>query len=227
MSAPLRVAVDATYPPMEFEGDDGKVTGFDVDFSKELAKELGRPVEFVVMNWDGILAGLQSGRYDVIISSMNITPERSKQVNFVPYLSLAQVFVSRTGVGAVRSELELAGKVVAVQADTTSHELVQKIGSRVKIKEIRAFKGATDCFSALKSKQADVIVIDEPVGLYYSKLSPKVFEVTGKASRSEPIGIAIRKKDQELFQAIGLAVEKIKKSPRWAEMSQRWFGRVL
>ena len=225
-SSPLRVAVDATYPPMEFEGDDGQVTGFDVDFARAIGVELKRPVEFVVMNWDGILAGLNSGRYDLIISSMNITPDRSKQVNFVPYLDLAQVFVTRTGQG-VKSEAELAGKIVAVQADTTSHELVQKMGTRVKIREIRAFKGATDCFSALKSKQADVIVIDEPVGLYYTKLSPKVFEVSGRAAASEPIGIAIRKKDSALFKDVEAAVKAIKASPEWVKISQKWFGRSL
>jgi polar amino acid transport system substrate-binding protein len=72
----LRIAVDTTYPPMEFEGDDGKPTGLDVDLAVEIAKRLKVSAEFIVMPWDGILAGLKSNRYDMIMSSMNITDER-------------------------------------------------------------------------------------------------------------------------------------------------------
>ena len=75
----LRVAIDATYPPMEFL-ENGQPVGFDVDLSRELARKLGVTAEFIVMDWDGILAGLTSGRYDIIVSSMNITPERRQQV---------------------------------------------------------------------------------------------------------------------------------------------------
>ncbi|MBY0415029.1 MAG: transporter substrate-binding domain-containing protein, partial [Bdellovibrionales bacterium] len=89
----LRIAVDTTYPPMEFESTDGKVIGLDVDLARELAKLLKVDAEFIVMPWDGILAGLQSNRYDIIMSSMNITKEREAQVDFVPYISMGQVFV--------------------------------------------------------------------------------------------------------------------------------------
>lgn len=92
----LRFAVDVTYPPMEFEGTNGESIGYDVDFAKELAKRLGVEAEPVVMKWDGILAGLTSGRYDVIISSMTITDERKQEVDFVEYAQVGQVFVSKT-----------------------------------------------------------------------------------------------------------------------------------
>ena len=116
----LRVAVDTTYPPMEFEAADGKVIGLDVDLAKELGKILKVQVEFIVMPWDGILAGLQSNRYDIIMSSMNVTDERKQQVNFVDYIKMGQVFVVKKSSKPIKSEKELAGKVIAVQADTTS-----------------------------------------------------------------------------------------------------------
>jgi His/Glu/Gln/Arg/opine family amino acid ABC transporter permease subunit len=63
----LLVAVDPTYPPMEFTGADGRPRGFDIDFAEGLAARLGVRAEFVVMDWSGIVAGLQSGRYDAVI----------------------------------------------------------------------------------------------------------------------------------------------------------------
>lgn len=219
----LKIAVDTTYPPMEFESIDGKIIGLDVDLAKEIAKNLKVEAEFIVMPWDGILAGLAGNRYDMIMSSMNITPERSAQVNFVPYLNMGQVFIIKNGTNKVKTEKDLVGRIVAVQADTTSYTAVegyQKSG--IKIKDIKAFKGATDAFSAVKSNQADVILIDEAVGLYYAGLDAKTFSVTGQAMKPEPIGIAIRKNDKDLFDAVSKAVKTMKENGSFNKIYKNW-----
>ncbi len=176
----LRVAIDATYPPMEFmEG--GQPVGFDVDLARELARRLGVTAEFIVMDWDGILAGLASGRYDIILSSMNITPARQQQVDFIEYARMAQVFVTTQGRN-IRTEQELAGQRVAVQTNTTSQRWVEQLRQRgVAVQEIRPFPGATECFAAVKSGQADVVVIDEPVGRFFSRRDSS-FVITGRPS---------------------------------------------
>src|SRR5947209_2445054 len=66
----LVVAIDPTYPPMEFE-EKGEPKGFDIDFAREVAGRLGVKAEFTIMDWSGIIAGLNSRRYDVIVSSMS------------------------------------------------------------------------------------------------------------------------------------------------------------
>ncbi len=219
----LKVAVDTTYPPMEFESVDGKIIGLDVDLARELAKVLGVQAEFVVMPWDGILAGLQSNRYDVIMSSMNITPERSAQVNFVPYLTMGQVFVVKTNGKTVLTDKDLAGRTVAVQVDTTSFSAVEAIQkSGVKIKEIKTFPGATETFSALKANQADVIVTDEAVGRYYAGLDAKTFKVSGNAIKPEPIGIAVKKTDAKLFKALEEALKTIKANGAYSKVYKQW-----
>lgn len=224
----LLVAVDTTYPPMEFEMNDGKVVGFDVDLARELAKRLNLEAEFVVMGWDGILAGLQSKRYDVIISSMSVTAERQKQVDFVEYVKMGQVFVVRKKDAAVTSEKELKGKIIAVQADTTSFEAVENFKKQgVAIKDVKAFKAATDTFSALKSMQADVIVIDEPVGRYYAAKDSKTFVVSGMALAPEPMGVAVRKDAADLKLALEQAMEKIKKDGTLSKLSKNWFNQDL
>jgi len=221
----LRVAIDATYPPMEFlEG--GQPVGFDVELARELARRLGVTAEFIVMDWDGILAGLTSGRYDIILSSMNITPARQQQVDFVEYARMSQVFVTTQG-RTIRTEQELAGQRVAVQTNTTSQRWVEQLQQRgVAVQEVRPFPGATECFAAVKSGQADVIVIDEPVGRFFSQRDGS-FVITGQALEPEPIGIAINKQDKDLSAAISRAFEDIRRSGELKRLSERWFGGEL
>ncbi len=224
-SKKLRVAVDTTYPPMEFESADGKIIGLDVDLAREIGKILKVEVEFVVMPWDGILAGLQSNRYDVIMSSMNITDERKQRVNFVPYLSMGQVFVVKKSGKPVKTEKDLAGRVIAVQADTTSYNALEKFQKDgIAIKEIKAFKGATETFSALKSNQVDSIIIDEAVGLYYTKLDSKTFMISSEAIKPEPIGIAVKKSDVKLLHALESAMTTVKTNGQFAKFYKQWLG---
>ena len=219
----IRIAVDTTYPPMEFESVDGKTIGLDIDWARELASQLKVEAEFITMPWDGILAGLKSDRYDIIMSSMNITPEREKEVNFVEYMAMGQVFVTKTGKPVVKTEKELAGKIVAVQADTTSSTALvnfQKKG--IAIKKVLEFKGATETFAAVKSNHADVIIIDEAVGRYFSKLDPKTFTVSGTAITPLPIGIAVKKTDTALLKALQTAVKTIKQNGTYAKVYKKW-----
>jgi len=221
----LKVAVDTTYPPMEFEDMKGEIIGFDVDFAKELAKRLGVKAEFIVMPWDGILAGLASKRYDVIISSMNITDDRKKVVNFVEYARMGQIFVAKKGGKVVKSKEDLNGLVVAVQKDTTSSEAVENFQKTIKIKSVKNFSAATDTFNAIKAGQAEVIVIDEPVGNYYVNLAPQTFVVTGEAIAPEPIGIAIRKTDVALSSAIEIQFKAMLKDGTYKKIYTKWFGK--
>lgn len=225
----LKVGFDPTYPPMEYVAEDNKTfVGFDVDLAGELAKRLGVEVELVPMDWDGILSGLKGKRYDVIISSMNITEERLKEVNFIEYAQMSQVFVSRKGLN-VATEKDLAGKVVVVQAETTSHIWADelKAGTVPDIKEIRSFPAATTAFLEVKNGRGDVIVIDEPVGLYYAALDPDTFVVTGRAMEPEAIGIAIRKADKLLAEALTKALADMRSDGSYMALSQQWFGGEL
>ncbi|NOT78549.1 MAG: amino acid ABC transporter substrate-binding protein [Bacteriovoracaceae bacterium] len=221
----LKIAVDSTYPPMEFESAEGLVIGLDIDLAREIASLLKVEAEFIVMPWDGILAGLKSNRYDIIMSSMNITPERSAQVNFVPYLKMGQVFVVKKSSKPVTKPSDLNGRTVAVQVDTTSFSAVEgMIKSGVKLKSLKTFPGATETFSAIKANQADVIVTDEAVGKYYAGLDSKTFMVSGNAVAPEVIGIAVKKSDTKLHSAITNAIVKLKANGTYTRLYKKWLN---
>jgi His/Glu/Gln/Arg/opine family amino acid ABC transporter permease subunit len=218
----LRVAVDPTYPPMAFE-QNGTPVGFDIDLAKELARRLGVRAEFVVSDWAGIIAGLHAGRYDVIISSMNITPERQLQVDFIEYLALSQVFVCRRGV-LVHTERDLEDKIVAVQVNTTSHSWVEGLsGKRIHPREVKALPTPTDAFTAVRVGQADVSVADEPVGRYYARADPALV-VTGQAMEAEPVGIALGKHADSLRTALAGTLAAMKEDGSLRSLTERWFS---
>ncbi|HWI65784.1 MAG TPA: ABC transporter substrate-binding protein [Symbiobacteriaceae bacterium] len=223
----LVIGMDTTYPPMEFiEGS--KTVGFDVDLAGALAQKLGVKAEPTTVDWNGIITGLLSKRYDVIMSSMNITDERKQQVNFIEYARMSQVFVTKKGL-EVKSEKDLAGKTVLVQDGTTSHDYVKEAKEqRVKdIKNIISYPSSSEAFQALKNGKGEVIVIDEPVGLYYVNKDAATFVITGRAIDPEPIGIAIRKDDKELAAALEKALADLKADGSYKKISVQWFGAEL
>jgi len=224
-SGKLVFATDSTYPPMEYMDKDGQtIIGFDMDLSAEIAKRLGVKFAPVSVGWDGLLPGLVEKKYDGVISSMNVTDERKQKVNFVSYVALDQVFVVRKGDKPVTKLDDLAGKVVAVQKQTTSEDMAKAVKG---VKSIDSLDNFDTTFVELKNRKADVIVIDEPVGLYFAKLDPNTFEVSGKAAQAMPVGIAIRKEDQTLYDAIQKAVDDMKKDGTFKTISEKWFGRDL
>ncbi len=136
---------------------------------------------------------------------------------------MGQVFVVKKTGKPVKNEKELAGKIVAVQADTTSFEAVENFKkSGIAVKDLKAFKGATEAFQALKANQAEVIVIDEAVGYYYAGLDAKTFVISGNALKPEPIGIAIRKTDKALKAELEKALSKIKADGTFARIYKQW-----
>ena len=223
----IKVAIDVTYPPMETTDAKGNPDGFDVDLAKEFARRLGVQVEFVVMSWDGIIAGLMSKRYDMICSAMNITPERLRQLDIIEYMQVSQVFVTPAD-KPVAKEADLVGKTVAVQVDTTSASYVEKAKKNgLAISGIKGFKMATDALAALRAKQADVIVIDEPVGYYFVKQDPKRVVVSGRAMAPEPIGVAVRKDSKDLTAALTQMVADMRRDGTMKRLHLKWFGAEL
>lgn len=76
----LRVGLEGTYPPFSYQGDDGKLTGFEVDFANELAKHLGVKADLKPTKWDGMLASLDSKRIDVVINQVTISDQRKQNM---------------------------------------------------------------------------------------------------------------------------------------------------
>lgn len=108
----LRVGLEGTYPPFSFQGEDGKLTGFEVEFANALAEHLGVKADLKPTKWDGMLASLDSKRIDVVINQVTISPERQKKYDFsTPYtISGIQALVKKGSEDTIKTAADLKGK---------------------------------------------------------------------------------------------------------------------
>jgi len=225
----LSVAVDDTYLPMEYRDDQNNLVGFDIDFANALGKDLGVSVDFQTVAWDGIFNGLNSKQYDAIISSTSITDERKKGFNQTdPYVANGIVLVSNKTGNQVSKFEDLEGKTLGVQIQTSADEAANKLksekGTNVTIKEYDAM---LDAFSALEGKQIDNIMTDEAVGEYYASIKPDVFVVSSKTLTNEPIGVTVRKGDDDFTKKLNESIKHLQDNGTMAQLSNKWFKKDM
>ncbi|TDY50169.1 amino acid ABC transporter substrate-binding protein (PAAT family) [Alicyclobacillus sacchari] len=217
------IAVDDTYPPMEYTdpSNPNKLIGFDIDLGDALAKYLHEKVVWKPTSFDGIVEGLKAGKYDMVISTLNDTPQREKQIDFVDYMSFGQVIVVKKGhAGNIKTIADLKGKQVGVEIGTTSQDALQKEGG-IDVKEYNTFP---DAFQDLADGRLAACVVDEVVGRYYVNLQPNNYQIAGKPFLSEPVGIGINKKNVSLDAKVKKAIAQMKKDGTYQKIYTYWFG---
>jgi serine/threonine protein kinase len=225
-SGRLVIATDPSYPPMEFQ-EDGQLMGFDIDFARQLAHRLGVEAEFrpVAWDWQDLTAQLNSHEFDLLISSVTVTDARMRQVDFVEYRRLPLVLICKQDV-AVRDEKDLAGKVVAVQADTTAHKLAVDLKRNgIPIKQISVFPSSTEPFEAVQKDAADVTFAHEPVADYFAKKDHRLAVKHFATQVPDRVGIALCKRDKQLQSAVAHALSAIKGDGVFDNLVEHWLAR--
>ncbi len=219
----LLMGSDTTYPPFESIDDKGEAVGFDVDVAREIAARLGLELEVVSVKWEGIIPGLKTGDYDMVMSAMTITDERKMEIDFSdPYIDSDQSIAVRKGESGIKSEADLAGKVVGVQVDTTGQFTAEEIPG---IKEIRKYDTILMAFEDLELGRIDAIVNDYPVNAYISKTRGKT-EVVATIKTDEQYGIGVKKGNTQLLEAINEALAEMKKDGSYQRIFEKWFGKA-
>ena len=148
------IATSPDFPPFEsLEG--GQVVGIEIDIMELICKELGVQLEVVQMDFDSVLLGVQSAKYDAGVSGITVTPARQKNMLFTaPYYNAAQVIVVKAG-SAITCKADLADKTVSVQTGTTAESGCQDEGVSV-----QAFAANADAKAALTTGKVDAWVVD-------------------------------------------------------------------
>ena len=226
----IRIGVEGAYPPFSEVAPDGTLKGFDIDIARALCEEIGAECVLVPQDWDGIIPALLARKYDAIIASMSITPERKKKVAFSDkYYNSPAKFARKKGSGITISKAGLKGKTVGVQRATTHDSFITaEFGESVEIKRygtqdeayLDAISGRVDLLLA------DSIAMDdgflktdkgkgwEFVGPGYS--DPKYFGVGA--------GIAVRKSDGELAKLFSLAIKVIRSNGVYHRINGKYFA---
>lgn len=220
----LTFAMTGAYPPFNYINEQGKLVGFDIDIANAIAEKMEVKAKPITTAWDGIISGLEGKRFDMIIGSMAITDKREKQVNFSkPYYYDGAQFFAKEG-SDLTDIAQLKNGKVGVVTGTTFQEALERMNN---IKEIKQFESDVDNMKSVELGRIDGLVTAKLVGLYGAKKYGVKIEPIGDLLYKETIGIAIRKEDTELLEAVNEALEAIKIDGTYAKISKKWFGRNI
>jgi polar amino acid transport system substrate-binding protein len=214
---------------MEYFDTDGKTPiGFDVQLANALAAKLGLKFEWVDTAWDGIFAGVDTGKYDCIISSVTYTEERAAQFNFTkPYVANSQLLVVRKDASVKPKSLEeVRGLRLTYQAETTSDTLATDWITRSGVKDIEVFEydKVMNCFDELSLNRVDVILVDSVVAAEYLSKSGNPYEITAEVSNDEVLAICLKKGNDALTEALNKALDELYADGTLEKISLDIFG---
>jgi ABC-type amino acid transport substrate-binding protein len=226
---PGTMVVASAYPDPPFELADGSKMGFDVDLIRAICQQLGLRLEaerYLADNFDGIFDGLESGKYDAVISGTTITPDRAKVVLFSqPYLEFNQgVAINQRLTPNVKLVTDLHGMVAGIQSGNTSDFVAQRWLAEGAIAKIHyyAYDGILSALADLENGKIGLIVKLFPVISQLVQGHPDL-EVAMQVPTHEKLGIAFAKDNVGLGDAVNDALDTLHKSGKFAKIQACWF----
>lgn len=219
----LRIALEGTYPPFNFKDDKGQLAGFDVEVATAIAAKLGVKPEFTPTEWSAILAGLQAGKYDVIVNQVAATPQRRAVFDFSePYVvSGAQLIVRANETRPMATPADLKGKKIGVGQGSNYADMARKIDGA----EVKVYPGATEYLQDLATGRIDAALNDSLLIPYLAQKTKLPVKAGAPLGETESNAIPFRKDSPKFKQAIDGALAAMKADGSYAKISTKWFGR--
>ncbi|WP_157015473.1 ABC transporter substrate-binding protein [Mesorhizobium xinjiangense] len=217
----LKIGTEGAYPPFNNLTADGKLVGFDVEIAEALCEEMKVECEFVTQDWDGIIPALQAGKFDAIVASMSITPERMEQVNFTdPYYVNSLVFIAPKDSDMDPSAV--GNMVIGVQEGTIAAIFAEETYPDA---DLKAYPTQLEAWSDLDTGRVDAVLAD--FGVQYDWINSDdgaCCEFKGDpVSSDDRIGIALRKDETELRDRFNTAIKAIRENGTYAEINKKYF----
>ncbi|HVJ33632.1 MAG TPA: transporter substrate-binding domain-containing protein [Terriglobia bacterium] len=229
----LTVAVEGAYPPYNQVGPDGSLQGFDVDFAKEICKKIDADCEFVKQDWDGMIPGLLANKYDVIISSMGILPEREEKIDFtIPYYQAPTALVAfksagvKAGADGYPDADSLAGKKIGVQRATAYESWARDKWPKAEVVVYDSSQSADLDMQShrLDARFDDYVLLSDGImktnGDQYERIG-KIYTEAAMGSKGE--GIALRKGNDSLRDAISKAILAMRADGTYKSVNDKYF----
>jgi lysine-arginine-ornithine-binding protein len=230
----LVVAVEGAFPPYNEVGPDGNLQGFDVDFAHEVCAKIHAECTYVKQDWDGMIPGLLAKKFDVIISSMGILPEREEKIDFtIPYYQAPTALVAaksagmKAGADGYPDPDSLAGKKIGVQRATAYESWARAKWPKAEIVVYDSSQSADlDMQNGrLDARFDDYIVLSSGImkgdgGDQLEKIG-KIYTETAMGSKGE--GIALRKGNEKLRDAISQAILDMRKDGSYKKINDKYF----
>ena len=216
-------AMEGAWAPWTYHDESGELVGFDTEVGKAIAEKLGVEAEFVEGEWDGLFAGLDTGRYDAIINGVEVTEERTQKYDFTDaYAYIKTALVVKSDNEDIKTFTDLAGKKTSNSLNSTYMIMAQEYGA-----EVEGVDLLSQTMDMVISGRADA-TLNAEVSVYdYLKEQPdaeiKIVDLTEDASE---VSIPLRKGDEsaDLREAINNALKELREEGTLAEISNKYFG---
>jgi polar amino acid transport system substrate-binding protein len=226
----ILIGTDSSYAPNEFLDTDGKtVIGFDVDLFNAIAAKLGLKTEWESAVFDAIIPGIQSGKYEMGVSSFTINDERKKQVNMVSYFNAGTQWATKKGNPNGVQPDNACGKKVAVQTNTVqdTDDLSSKRQQACKSAgkpaiTIDRYQRQDQATAAVVSGKDDAMLADSPVLAYAVKQTNGQLELLGDIYDAAPYGSVIKKDQADFAQAVADAVKALISDGTYKTILTKW-----
>ncbi|MGW4059071.1 ABC transporter substrate-binding protein [Amycolatopsis sp. NPDC004747] len=223
----ILVGQDQSYPPNEFQDESGKVTGFDVDLGTAIGQKLGLKMEFQNSAFDGIIPGIQAGKYELAMSSFSVNAERLQIVDMVSYYKAGTSLGVLKGNPDKLSIDDLCGKKMGVQKGTVQVDDLDKRSQKCTSEgkpaiDVTQLQAQTDVNLALTAKRVQGELADSPVVDYAVKQTNGQLEVVGEPYDTAPYGIILKKDSGDYGKAVQAAVQALIDDGTYKKILDKW-----
>ncbi|OIK16426.1 amino acid ABC transporter substrate-binding protein [Bacillus sp. MUM 116] len=217
----ILIGTEGTYAPFTFHDKSGKLTGFDVEVATEVAKRLGVTPEFKETQWDGMFAGLDAKRFDMIANEVGIRPDRQQKYDFSDgYITSNAVLIVRNDDNKVKKFEDIKGLNSAQSMTSNYADIARKYGAT-----IVGVEGFNQAIDLLASKRVDVTVNDKISYLDYKKQKPDApVKIAAQSNDASKSGFMFRKNNQTLVDAVNKALKDMIADGTYKKISVKWFG---
>lgn len=217
------VAMEGTWAPWTYHDEDDNLVGYDVEVAQRIAEKLGVTAVFVEGEWDGLLAGLDAGRYDMMVNGVEITDERAEKYDFtVPYGYIRTAIIVDGDNEEIQSFEDLEGKHTANTISSTYAELAESYGA-----EVTGVDDLNQTFELLLSGRIDATLNAELTYYDYMKAHPdRNLRIAALTEDASHVAIPLRKGEEtaSLLSAINEALAELSESGELSELSMKYFG---
>ena len=218
----LRVGLEGTYPPFNYQDAKGNLTGFEVDLAKAVAARMGVRVQFQPAPFDGLLASLDDGRNDVIMDQITITEDRRGKYDFTAPYSISGIqMIVRRGDTRFHGPGDMAGHTVGVGLGTNYEAWVRAHAPRA---ILRTYNDDPTKYQDLRLGRVDVVLNDRLTAVDMMRRTGGVFVAAGPPFARQEMGVAVKKGRPTLVADLNQALDALRADGELAAISNKWFG---
>ena len=224
----LKVGTETAFAPFDFI-DAGKHVGLNVDLFEELGKDMGLKIEWIALPWEGVLPGMEVGKFDMVAGPATITKARMERYAFLPPIAEATVaLLKRKGDATVMKPEDIGGKAVGAGKATAQLAQLKAYGDTLPGKvEAREYVGFNEAYADLAAGRIVAVGNSLPNISFVASQRPDTFEVVKPPFGAKSYFGYLGRKDADfatLNAAVGAAIVKMKADGRLATMQKKWFG---